>query len=296
MPVPMPMPNHKRIVAGCGVRPPYWYNPGMNKLTYMIIGAHPDDADIDSGGVAILLKQHGHDVVFVSLTDGSAGHQTMGRKELAERRYAETQKVAEFLGITYVVMDSPDGELIADLTTRHKLIKVIREHRPDVIISPRPNDYHPDHRATGQLVQDCAFMLTVPAVCSEVQRLERNPYIFYGQDHFTKPAPFIPDVLIDITPVIDKKMESLSNHESQVFEWLPFIYPIAEPVPEARDEKLEFVKRHWGYPGGSERFVSLFNDPAVKFAEGLEHCEYGSKVTREVAQKLFPFAKINFTE
>src|SRR5262249_51713074 len=150
----------------------------------MFIGAHPDDADIQFGGTTILLRELGHHVVFVSVTDGSAGHQSMDRESLAARRLVEKQAVAKHLGISYVVMDARDGELVADLENRYRLIKVIREHKPDVIVSPRPNDYHPDHRATGQLTQDCSYLLTVPLVCPEASPLERNPYIFYHQDNF----------------------------------------------------------------------------------------------------------------
>lgn len=267
----------------------------MHKLTYMFIGAHPDDADIEFGGTAILLKQLGHEIVFVSATDGSAGHQTMGRKELAERRYGETQKVAKRLGIKYVVMDTPDGELVADLATRHKLIKVIRRHKPDVIISPRLNDYHPDHRATGQLVQDCSFLLTVPLVCPDTPRLERNPYIFYHQDDYTKPSEFSPDVLVDISSVIDKKMQNLALHESQIFEWLPFINRYKDETPKSSDDYLEWMKRHWGDTGEASRFVSLLNNPKAQHLEVFECCEYGSKVTPEIARKLFPFGVVNLS-
>lgn len=268
----------------------------MNKLTYMFIGAHPDDADIHFGGTTILLKELGHDVVYVSVTDGSAGHQTMNRKELAERRYAETQKVAERLGIKYIVMDTPDGELVADLDARYKLIKVIRENKPDVIVSPRPNDYHPDHRATGELVQDCSFLLTVPLVCPDTPRLERNPYIFYHQDGFTKPTELRPDILVDISSVIDKKMQNIALHESQIFEWLPFINQFADETPKPTDDYVEWMKRHWGNPGRSSRFTTNLDGPEVKYLEVFECCEYGSKVTPDIAKRLFPFSTVNFSE
>ncbi len=263
----------------------------------MFIGAHPDDADMDFGGTAILLKQLGHEIIFVSVTDGSAGHQTMDRKALAVRRRAETQKVAEFLGVTYVVRDAVDGELVADIPTRKKLIKLIREYKPDVVISPRPADYHPDHRAVGELVQDSSYLLTVPLVCPETPRLERNPYIFHHQDDFSSPTPFKPEILIDITSVFTKKMESLTNHESQVFEWLPFIESIKEPVPETPAERIEFLKQQHGFmTSDSSRFIPLFNKPDVQQVEALERSEYGSKVTPEIAKKLFPFAKVNLSK
>ena len=267
----------------------------MSKRTYMFVGAHPDDADIRFAGTSILLQQLGHDIVFVSMTDGSAGHQTMGRKELAERRYRETQDVAAFLGIRYVVMDNVDTELVADLPTRERLIKLIRDIKPDVIVTHRPNDYHPDHRATGQLVMDSSFLVGVPLACPDVPRLEKPPYIFYIHDHFAKPTSFAPEIVVNVTEVIDKKMTSLAHHISQVFEWLPFIYPITEPVPSGPKERVEFCKRNWGNRGGVLQFLPLLNDPSARYAEALERCEYGAKTTPEIAKELFPFAVINFS-
>jgi len=262
--------------------------------TYMFIGAHPDDADIDFGGTALLLKELGHYIVFVSVTDGSAGHQSLGREEVAARRRKEAEKVAHHLGVAYVVMDTPDGELVPDLATRHKLIQVIREHQPDVIVSHRPNDYHPDHRATGQLTQDCSFLLTVPLICPAVPALRKNPYIFYIQDGFTRPNELRPDILIDIGSVIDRKMQSLALHESQIFEWLPYINRFEDKTPKPTDDYLDWMKRHWGDPGRSSRFANQLDSPA-EYLEALECCEYGSAVTPEIAQELFPFAGISFT-
>lgn len=266
----------------------------MNKHTYLFVGGHPDDTDVRCAGTAILLKELGHEAVFLSLTDGSAGHQTMKKEALAKRRYDETQEVAKFLGIRYIVMDAVDTELTSDLATRRKLVKLIREIKPDVIVSHRPNDYHPDHRATGQLIQDCSFLLSVPLFCPEVPRLGKSPYIFYIHDDLTKPNSFTPDIVINVTPIIDKKMESLSRHVSQVFEWLPFIYPIKEAIPTTREERIAFCKRNWGNRGGALRFLPLLKDPNAQYAEALERCEYGSKVTSEIAKELFPFAVINF--
>jgi LmbE family N-acetylglucosaminyl deacetylase len=267
----------------------------MNELTYMFIGAHPDDADIQFGGTAILLKDLGYRVIFVSLTDGSAGHQVMARQELAERRYAEAQKVAAFLGIEYVVMDGVDGELTPNLENRRKLMALIRMNKPDVIISPRPVDYHPDHRAVSQLVQDCSFLLTVPLISSEVPHMDRMPYIFHHQDDFQKPAEFVPDILVDITPIIDRKMASLAHHESQVFEWLPFIRHTQAAALESHEDRIEFLKRHWGDPGRVSRFRSLLENPHAEYIEAFERCEYGADVTEDIAQQLFPFARLNFT-
>jgi len=259
----------------------------------MFIGGHPDDADNKFGGTAILLKQLGNDSIFVSVTDGSAGHQSMGRQELATRRRAEAQRVAEHLGIRYIVMDSVDGELVPDLATRSKLVRLIREYKPDVLISHQPNDFHPDHRAAGQLVMDCSFLLTVPLVCPEVPALSNAPYVFYI--HGSRPNEFRPDILVNIDTVIDQKMHSLALHESQIFEWLPFIGHFSDTTPRPTDDYLDWMKQHWGDPGRVSRFAERHADTGVTHLEALECCEYGSKVTPEIAKQLFPFATVTLS-
>ncbi len=266
----------------------------MSKRTYMFVGGHPDDADNKFGGTAILLKKLGCDIVFVAVTDGSAGHPTMDRQALAVRRRGEAELVAEYLGITYVVMDTPDGELVPDLPTRSKLIRLIREHKPDVLISHKPTDYHPDHRAAGQLVQDCSFLLTVPLVCPDVPAMSDAPYVFHI--HGSRRNEFQPDVLVDIGSVVDQKMHSLALHESQIFEWLPFIGHFSDETPKPTDDYLDWMKRHWGDPGHVSRFAKLHRNPAAAHLEVLERCEYGSTVTPDIAQELFPFATVNFSE
>src|SRR5215213_7648103 len=115
------------------------------KLSVLFIGAHPDDADIQFAGTAIKYLQLGHTVNFLSLTNGDAGHQTQAGGALAQRRYKESQAVAEFLGIQYVVFDNHDGELQASIENRRKVIQIIREVKANLIITHRPIDYHADH-------------------------------------------------------------------------------------------------------------------------------------------------------
>ena len=134
-------------------------------LRILIIGAHPDDADIKAGGTAAKWCALGHVVRLVSLTNGQAGHQTMHGPELASRRRAEAEAAAATIGATYEVFDHPDGELDDRLEYRHEVIRLIRSFRPDLIITHRSTDYHPDHRFAGLLVQDASYLLTVPAIC-----------------------------------------------------------------------------------------------------------------------------------
>ena len=104
------------------------------------------------GGTAALFAAMGYAVKFVSVTNGDAGHQSEGGGTLAKRRTAEAQEAGKRLGVTYDVLDNHDGELLPTLDVRLQIIRKIREWNADVVIAPRPNDYHPDHRYTGVLV------------------------------------------------------------------------------------------------------------------------------------------------
>ena len=135
------------------------------------------------------------------MTNGDIGHHEMAGAILARRRTAEVKRCAEILGIETEVLDIHDGELLPTLENRRTITRKIREWQADVVISPRPNDYHPDHRYTAILVQDAAFMVIVPSFCPDVPALRKNPVFLYSQDGFKKPNPFAPDVVVPIDPV-----------------------------------------------------------------------------------------------
>ena len=192
-------------------------------LQIIVIGAHPDDCDIDAGGTAALWASMGHNVKFLSLTNGDAGHQSMGGGALAKRRRAEAQESARRLGIAeYETLDNHDGELIPSLDVRLQVIRRIRRWKADIVIIPRPNDYHPDHRNTGLVVQDAAYMVIVPNVASDTPPLEKNPVFLYSHDHFQKPNPFEPEIAVNIDPVFERKIDGMDAHVSQFYEWLPW--------------------------------------------------------------------------
>ena len=263
-------------------------------LRILMIGAHPDDCDIKSGGTAALFAKMGHEVKFLSITNGDAGHMEMGGGMLAKRRYAETQEVAKRLGIQYDVLDNHDGELLPTLEIRLDVIRKIREWGADVVISHRPNDYHPDHRYTGVLVQDAAFMVGVPNIAADTPPLRKNPVFLYYQDNFQKPNPFSPDIVVDITSVIDQKIYALDAHTSQFYEWLPWIGNETDVIPEGKEERISWLKSKRALaPNPSvkkalEEWYGVEKAAEVKFAESFEICEYGSRPSREDILRLFP--------
>lgn len=263
-------------------------------LQIIMIGAHPDDCDIKSGGTAALFVAMGHKVKFLSVTNGDAGHMTEGGGMLAKRRLEETKEVARRLGVTYEVLDNHDGELLPTLPIRFEIIRRIREWNADVVIAPRPNDYHPDHRYTGILVQDAAFMVGVPNVAADTPPLRKNPVFLYFQDNFKKPNPFQPDISIDITQVIDIKVNALDAHQSQFYEWLPWIGGYSDKIPANVSERKEWIKQLRGSGITPEVKLSLQKwygtqrAEQVKFSESFEICEYGSRPNEAEIKRLFP--------
>ncbi len=271
----------------------------MEQLRIIAFGAHPDDCDIVAGGTAALWAQAGHAVKFVSVTNGDAGHQTMAGAVLARRRKAETQAAAKVLGLEYVVLDNHDGELLPTLENRREIIRMIREHRPHLVLGPRPNDYHPDHRYTATLVQDAAYMVTVPNVVAAAEHLARNPTIMYVTDGFQKPYPFTPDVVVDIDAVVEKKIAAIACHESQFYEWLPYNAGNLHEVPADAAERFAWL--HKRMEGRLSRDANRFRAKLierygaergqnVQFAEAFELCEYGAPLSEDLRTKLFDFA------
>ena len=266
-----------------------------SKLNIIVIGAHPDDADNKFGGTAALFAEMGHNVKFVSVTNGDAGHYNKGGGHLAKIRRAEAQEAAKQLGIAeYTVLDNHDGELLPTLPVRHQIIRQIRDWNADVVLSHRPADYHPDHRYTSILVQDAAYLVIVPNITPDTPPLEKNPVFLYLEDRFQKPYPFQPDIIIDITSVYDKKVEALSAHESQMFEWLPWTNNSLDEVPEGKEDRREYIAKNWsGSITPDERkalkkWYGNTKSSSVKYAESFEICEYGKQPTDEEIKKLFP--------
>lgn len=268
------------------------------ELRILVIGAHPDDCDFKAGGLAALYKQEKHHVKFISVTNGDAGHHEMGGGPLALRRRQEAKDAADIIGIEYDLLDLHDGELVPSLENRYVIIRYIREFKPDIIMTHRPNDYHPDHRYTSILVQDAAYMVTVPNVCAQTPHLEKNPVILYLSDGFNKPYPFTPNVVIGIDSVVDKKIDMIHSHTSQVYEWLPFNNGTLESVPDNTEDRREWLSnrllRHFSSIADKYRdilieFYGNESGKSIKYAEAFESCEYGSPLITERISTLFPF-------
>ncbi len=267
-------------------------------MNIVCIGAHPDDCECFAGGTAVLWGRAGHRVLFVSMTNGDAGHFAQGGGVLAQRRMAESRLSAERGGVQDLVLGYHDGQLEPTLEARKEVVRIIRRWEADIVLTHRPNDYHPDHRYTSMLVQDAAFMVTVPNFCPEAPRLERNPTFFYLVDSFKRPVPFRPDVAVDVTEVMETKLHMLDAMESQVYEWLPWLQGHPEEVPSDLKLRRTWLKKSWDRffvpqtkiaAPALKKWYGAKRAKSIRYAEVFEICEYGHQPSDTEIRRLFPF-------
>lgn len=265
-------------------------------MKLLVIGAHPDDSEYRVGGTAKKLTDAGHEVIFVSMTNGDAGHHLIHGPELAKRRAAEAGAAAKIAGAQSQILEHKDARLEPSQKIRDQLIGLIRQYHPDLIVTHRPWDYHPDHRYTSQLVLDASYLLTVPAIRPDVPYLHNMPVITYMEDSFVKPLPFEPDIAVSIDDVIDDKMEMLHCHKSQFYEWLPHNNLMKLPMPEGQNQRkawlIEQMKALAAETAQKFRplLKKLYGDQkgdSVKYAEAFELSEYGLTPDTKNLRKLF---------
>ena len=269
------------------------------KLRIIAFGAHPDDCEIQVGGTAALWAREGHHVLFVSVTNGDIGHWREAGGPLAKRRKAEVDQAHAILGIQGVVLDNHDGELEPTLENRRTLTRLIRLWNADIVMGHRPNDYHPDHRYTGVLMQDAAYMVTVPFFCPDVPEMKKNPVFMYYTDRFQKPNPSEPDIVVNIDSTMERKLDALGVMISQFAEGgangNASLYPDDPAKQAARRQQVRT-----GFSQRNQSIAARFNEELkqwypgdaaakVKHAEAFEVCEYGSQPDAPELKRLFPF-------
>jgi len=263
---------------------------GQNNYPSVIVfGAHPDDCDLVAGGIAIKFAKMGCRVKFVSMTNGDAGHQSMGGGALAKRRMEEAKEAGRRFGVEYTVIDNHDGELMPTLENRLKVIREIRNWKADIVITHPPDDYHPDHRYTSLLVQDASFMVIVPNIAPDTPPLRKNPVFFY---HNTND----PDISISIDDVAKQKIYAASAHVSQFFEWLPWLDGTLDKVPESEEGRLQFMKMWLNKPNDAERncLKKWYGEAAasgVTYTESFRIADFSRKPDHDELMKLFPILK-----
>jgi len=264
----------------------------------LVFGAHPDDAEFHIGGLLSLYRELDFAVKIISVTSGAAGHYNIAGDVLARRRLAESQAASALIGSVFEAWDYPDGQLEPTLDLRAQVIHEIRTFKPDLVLTHRPYDYHPDHRAVAQLVQDASYMVTVPPIVPDTPILPRDPVVAYMPDLFTRPNPLRADVIIDVTAKMDQIVQLLACHTSQVFEWMPFNQGILDQVPADKAARISWL-RNW-LEALKQPYAERYQAPilevygrewgrAMTFVEVLEVSEYATPLDICGKRRLFPF-------
>jgi LmbE family N-acetylglucosaminyl deacetylase len=269
--------------------------PNDGKLRIVVFGAHPDDAEIRAGGSSLLWSKLGHHVELVSATNGDIGHSRVAGPPLAARRKAEALAADTMLGATSRVLDIHDGELEPTLENRRAFTRVIREWKADIVIGHRPNDYHPDHRYVGVLMQDSGYMVTVPFFCPETPYLRSNPVFLYSADSFERPNPFRPDVVVAIDDVVEQKVKALMTMESQFVEG-GANGPMPKDAADREARRKQGADRFRGRCASianryRDKLIELYGEEQgkkVRYAEAFEVCEYGHHPDAKDLRRLFP--------
>lgn len=266
-------------------------------LRIIAFGAHPDDCELNAGGVAALWAAEGHKVKFVAMTNGDIGHFTQAGGPLAQRRTEEVQQCADIFGIETEVLDIHDGELMPTLENRKKVARLIRDWQADIVLFHRPYDYHPDHRYTGQLVQDAAVVVVAPFFTPDTPPTEKNPIFLYYTDRFEKPYPSVPDIVVGVDDVMEKKLACVSAMPSQFGDAGSWQASTRPNVPENDEERKAFLLESFRQRMEAtaekyrDRLIELYGEEkgrAIQYAEAFEICQYGSQPTIEELKRLFP--------
>ena len=255
----------------------------------MVIGAHPDDADIQCGCTAAKLIKKGARVKFVAVCNGSVGHHRMNRKETAATRRQETLNAAKVWGLdSYDIYGYEDAGVPYDIPTRELIARRIREFEPDIIITHRDCDYHVDHRTVGMHVKDCGYMLGCPHWIEGSKALRRRPLILLMKEFFTVPRTLRPDIVVNCDPYIEKWCDALDCQVSQFYEWLAWDKGIEDEVAAIGDRSKNiagrnaYLKKYWAKSKekNAVRFADAWREqypgkPVPKMLEAYEISEYG---------------------
>jgi len=269
-------------------------------LRIVAMGAHPDDAEQKFGGTAALFAAQGAKVKLLALTNGDVGHFAQAGGPLAQRRKAEVEACHKTLGVDTEVLDIHDGELMPDLETRRKVANVIRDYQADIVLSHRPYDYHPDHRAVGPLANDTAVLVVAPFFSPFTPPTKRNPIYLYYSDSFTHPYPFDPIIAVGFDDVAQKKWDCIGAMPSQFGDADSWQARYRDNVPADDAGRkaflLDMVKQRIADVANQYRdlLVKLYGAQkgrAIKYAEAFELNQYGTAATADELKKVFPTFK-----
>jgi len=184
---------------------------GRQTPTIMLVGAHPDD-EMYAAGTILNHTARGHRALIVTMTRGGMGHMTMPTEELKRVRSREARACAKVLGAELVLLDYEDSAVPHSREAALELARLYRQHRPLYVLTHDPRDPHPDHRNTHFNAIDAFYLASLP--------LLDLGYPYHDVAHILTFLGERPDVYVDISGVIEKKIEAASKHKSQFESWL----------------------------------------------------------------------------
>ena len=248
---------------------------GFNK-TVLVVQAHPDDTEAWCSGTLKLLKDRGYKIIIASMTAGGLGGIDTDEEETKALRKSEAAKAAEVLGAEYYCLNQRDGYVFDNPEARIKVLDLIRKVRAGIVFTHIPDDYHADHRATALITDVATMQATLPnAPCSE-KPMERTP-LFYHTAPMSLKGPLgnpltPPQFFVDITSVIDSKMEMLSCHQSQI-KLMKKMFNMDNFFEEAKEYNreigklagFEYAECFWQHMGGGFETVPQIQEDLNEF-------------------------------
>jgi len=217
-------------------------------LRILAVGAHPDDLEILCAGTLAKYSRRGDEVVMAVATNGEVGSSTLSKAEIAAIRKEEAAASAAEIGARLIWMDYPDEFLFSDSASRVEFLNMVRSARPDVVLTHAPTDYHPDHRATGQILWDIRVMTTVPNISTPHPPCSAIPEIFYFDT--LAGIDFVPEQYVDVSDSFAVKRRMLACHQSQS-AWLENQYRMSYL------DFIEYTGRYRGLQSGV-RYAEAF--------------------------------------
>lgn len=203
-------------------------------LDILALGAHPDDAEVHVGGILALASDRGLRCGILDLTHGE-----MGTRGTPATRRLEAEASARILGVTRTVLDFPDARFAEDEAARQRLMAVLRELRPRILILPAPDDRHPDHRRAHRLGREAAYYAGLRNHPCPGRPWRPEAVAWMGGEN-----PGRPDLLVDVSAVWERRMAAFDAFGSQ------FAQDPAQPATRiahpAFRRGVEGRAMHWG--------------------------------------------------
>jgi LmbE family N-acetylglucosaminyl deacetylase len=217
-------------------------------MRILAVGAHPDDIEFLCGGTLAIYRRKGYEVFMCHVCDGNKGSSTYSSDELAKIRREEAIRSARVIGATSIWGGISDGEVVLDLNSRLKIINVIRQANPDLIMTHSPDDYHTDHINVSRLVFEACYLANLELWKTAYPASERLPYLYYMDTEAG--IDFNPTEYVDISDTIDMKIKMMLENKSQI-EWLRKVHNY---------DAIEVIRLIAGFRG---------LQAGVKYAEGF---------------------------